>query len=114
MTKFFPYLLVLSLVLLGCQREPAEHQQAAVLEEVNGSEEPDSSRPTLSLTFDDGMTTDILDYPFEEWNAMILDALAAEDLQAIFFVTGANKRNKKGHYLLQAWSDAGHHIANGG
>ncbi len=104
MNKLTAYLLLL--LLAGCQPEPAALAAPAP--------PPPESRPILALTFDDGSTTDLLDYPFTDWNAMILDALTAEDLQATFFVTGANKRDDKGRYLLQSWSEAGHQIANPG
>ena len=65
MKKLTPYLL--PLLLVSCQSDPEPTAPAAPA--------PPESRPTLALTFDDGSTTDILDYPFEDWNAMILDAL---------------------------------------
>jgi peptidoglycan/xylan/chitin deacetylase (PgdA/CDA1 family) len=71
-----------------------------------------ANKPTVSFTFDDGITRDIENYKFEDWNQMILDALATENLKAVFFVTGSNKKNQKGKYLLNSWSSAGHQIAN--
>lgn len=69
-------------------------------------------QPTISLTFDDGITHDRSGYKFEDWNQMILDALAKHDLQAAFFVTGFNKLDQKGKYLLRSWDNAGHLIGN--
>ena len=43
---------------------------------------------------------------------MILSHLENENLNAVFFVTGRNKSNSKGQYLLKSWDDNGHHIAN--
>mgnify|MGYP000615535807 CR=1 FL=1 len=69
-------------------------------------------RPKVSFTFDDGITTDILHYPFEDWNEMILASLRKEELTAAFFVTGRNKQDAKGRFLLDTWSKEGHLIAN--
>lgn len=69
-------------------------------------------KPKVSFSFDDGVTNDILHYAFEDWNRMILDALDADSIQAIFFVTGSNKTDEKGRYLLQSWNDRGHRIGN--
>ena len=81
------------------------------------SHEPDQqtlpiSKPQVSFTFDDGITNDILHYRFEDWNKMILDALDKEQVKAIFFVTGSNKLDEKGQYLLSSWNDRGHRIGN--
>jgi len=69
-------------------------------------------RPTVSFTFDDGITHDLAELPFEDWNNMILNSLNQEGVKAAFFVTGSNKKNEKGDYLLQSWSEKGHLIAN--
>ncbi|MBL7828715.1 MAG: polysaccharide deacetylase family protein [Saprospiraceae bacterium] len=68
--------------------------------------------PKISFTFDDGITNDILSFPFETWNQKILDALQQEHIRAVFFVTGSNKMDKKGRFLLQSWANDGHRIAN--
>ena len=72
----------------------------------------EGSRPKVSLTFDDGITRDIGPYKFEDWNGMILSALAEEGLKSVFFVTGSNKLDEKGKFLLNSWSNDGHLIAN--
>ncbi len=69
-------------------------------------------QPTLCLTFDDGITRDLLDYRFREWNEMILQALDSADLKAAFFVMGSNKLDPKGKFLLSSWDKRGHMIAN--
>lgn len=69
-------------------------------------------RPTISFTFDDGSTNDILDYKFEDWNASILNTLKEADLKAIFFISGFNKLDEKGQYLLSEWDKENHKIAN--
>ncbi len=69
-------------------------------------------RPKISFTFDDGITTDMPGYPFEVWNAMLLQNLEKEGVKAIFFVTGSNKTDEKGRFLLNSWNDAGHSIGN--
>lgn len=71
-----------------------------------------SSQLFISFTFDDGSTNDMLGYPFEQWNKMILDNLDNAGVKAVFFVTGNNKSDKKGQYLLKSWNDKGHRIAN--
>lgn len=69
-------------------------------------------QPTISFTFDNGITNDRSGYKFRDWNQMILNALSKHDLQAVFFVTGFNKTDQKGQYLLKSWNDAGHLIGN--
>jgi peptidoglycan/xylan/chitin deacetylase (PgdA/CDA1 family) len=76
------------------------------------SEPSTSDRPSISFTFDDGITTDMPGYPFEIWNAMLLQHLAKEQVKAVFFVTGRNKTDEKGRFLLESWNAAGHRIAN--
>ncbi|MBL0743689.1 polysaccharide deacetylase family protein [Chryseolinea lacunae] len=70
------------------------------------------SQPSISFTFDDGVTHDMPGYTFEQWNAMLLKHLRDGGVKTIFFVTGANKRNNKGKYLLTQWSNAGHRLGN--
>lgn len=94
-------LTLTGLLLWGCQ--PAE--------DSNKQQEP-KDKPKVSLTFDDGITTDILNYKFEEWNAMILSSLKKEEVKAAFFVTGRNKQDAKGRFLLESWAKDGHLIAN--
>ena len=72
----------------------------------------ESQKPKVSFTFDDGITRNIVDYKFEDWNQMILAALKKENIKSVFFVTGANKRDKKGKFLLNSWDQEGHKIAN--
>ena len=69
-------------------------------------------KPTVSFTFDDGITKDIATYKFEDWNSMILQSLKEANLKAVFFVTGFNKTDKKGKYLLTEWDQQNHKIAN--
>jgi peptidoglycan/xylan/chitin deacetylase (PgdA/CDA1 family) len=71
-----------------------------------------TQKPIVSFTFDDGNTSDLAGFKFEEWNRMLLSHLKAENLKAVFFVTGRNKLTKKGTLLLKSWNDAGHKIAN--
>ncbi|MEM6725513.1 MAG: polysaccharide deacetylase family protein [Bacteroidota bacterium] len=78
----------------------------------NVETEPTLDQPMVSFTFDDGITKDLAGYAFEDWNAMILNALDLADLKATFFVTGFNKIDEKGQYLLETWDSRGHQIAN--
>lgn len=71
-----------------------------------------TTQPTVSFTFDDGITSDIANFKFEEWNDMLLSHLEDENLKAVFFVTGKNKIDEKGQFLLKSWNDKGHKIAN--
>ena len=66
----------------------------------------------VSFTFDDGITRDLAGYKFQDWNQRILTTLKEQSIQAAFFVTGANKTDKKGEYLLNSWATEGHLIAN--
>ena len=70
------------------------------------------AQPKVSFTFDDGTTADRPGHSFEDWNKMLLDNLEDANVKAVFFVTGRNKTNKKGEFLLSSWSDKGHHIGN--
>ncbi len=70
------------------------------------------SQPKISFTFDDGNVADRAGYAFKDWNAMILEHLERSNTKAIFFVTGHNKLEKKGKYLLSTWDEAGHKIGN--
>lgn len=73
---------------------------------------PAARKPSVSFTFDDGITTDLAGYKFEEWNAMILKSLEEADVKAVFFVTGFNKTDEKGRFLLRSWDEKGQTIAN--
>lgn len=81
---------------------------------VQKQEVPDkaNTRPKISFTFDDGITSDMPGYDFKTWNALILQHLEKEQVKAVFFVTGSNKTDEKGRFLLQSWNDAGHRIGN--
>ena len=70
------------------------------------------AQPTVSFTFDDGITDDMPGYTFEQWNTMLLDHLTSAKLNAVFFVTGNNKTDDKGKFLLKSWSDRGHKLGN--
>jgi peptidoglycan-N-acetylglucosamine deacetylase len=70
------------------------------------------AQPYISFTFDDGITTDMPGYTFEQWNKMILDNLDNAGIKAVFFVTGTNKSDSKGQFLLKSWNDRGHRIGN--
>ena len=70
------------------------------------------AQPTVSFTFDDGITTDMPGYPFHTWNKMILNHLERAELKAIFFVAGKNKSDDEGKFLLKTWADNGHRLAN--
>lgn len=74
--------------------------------------QPVGERPTISFTFDDGSTSDMPGYPFKTWNAMLLQNLEREHLKAVFFVTGNNKTDENGRFLLESWNTAGHRIGN--
>ena len=70
------------------------------------------SQPTLSFTFDDGVTEDMPGYSFKEWNDMLLGHMEKAGIKSVFFVTGWNKLDEKGQFLLKSWNDNGHKIAN--
>jgi peptidoglycan/xylan/chitin deacetylase (PgdA/CDA1 family) len=71
-----------------------------------------NAQPAISFTFDDGITTDMPGYSFEQWNEMLLEHLDKAGIKSVFFVTGANKTDEKGKFLLKSWNDKGHRIAN--
>ncbi|MCG8701662.1 MAG: polysaccharide deacetylase family protein [Bacteroidales bacterium] len=70
------------------------------------------AQPTISFTFDDGVTRNHGGYKFEDWNSMLLNNLDEAKIKAVFFVTTNNKSSSKGQYLLQEWDSRGHKIAN--
>jgi len=71
-----------------------------------------SAQPKVSFTFDDGVTSDMPGYTFEQWNKMLLDNLDKAGVKAVFFVTGFNKTDEKGRFLLKSWDEQGHLIGN--
>lgn len=89
------------MIFYGCKSSTSEK-----------SEKKTDTKPTVSFTFDDGITSDIANFKFEEWNEMILSSLRNENLKAVFFVIGQNKLDKKGQFLLKSWNEEGHRIAN--
>ena len=95
-------------ILIGCKNSNSNKLEKTVTESVKIKE----TKPVVSFTFDDGITSDIADFRFEEWNKMILSHLENENLEAIFFVTGSNKLDEKGQFLLKSWNDNGHRLAN--
>jgi peptidoglycan/xylan/chitin deacetylase (PgdA/CDA1 family) len=70
------------------------------------------AQPYISFTFDDGITSDMPGYSFEQWNEMILDNLDNAGIKAVFFVKGSNKIDSKGQFLLNSWNERGQKIAN--
>ncbi|MEP0266861.1 polysaccharide deacetylase family protein [Dokdonia sp.] len=103
-----PIFLFLFILFFGCQNLASDKTEK-VLEKP---EEVVQSKPSVSFTFDDGNTSNLAGFQFEEWNNMILSHLEKENLKAIFFITGKNKSNTKGQFLLKSWDDNGHKIAN--
>ncbi len=97
-------ILYLLIILSGCKNStPNESVKIVAIK---------TAKPVVSFTFDDGITSDITDFKFEEWNEMILSNLENANLKAVFFVTGKNKQDKKGQFLIKSWNDKGHKIAN--
>lgn len=71
-----------------------------------------NAQPTISFTFDDGITNDLPGYTLEVWNEMLLDHLDEAGVKSILFSTGNNKADRKGQFLLSSWNDRGHRIGN--
>jgi peptidoglycan-N-acetylglucosamine deacetylase len=76
------------------------------------NKEKDNTKPTISLSFDDGKIIDMPNYKLENWNNLLLENLKKNHLKAILFSAGGNKTSEKGKYLLNSWNNAGHLIAN--
>ncbi len=105
MTRKLQLFIFIPILLFGCKSSTSNpREQTASTETVAG--------PMVSFTFDDGATSDIAGFKFGEWNEMILSHLENEDLKAVFFVTGKNKLDEKGQFLLKSWDDRGHSLAN--
>lgn len=112
--KYF-VLIVIGLLSISCKQTASTHNKNDSVKTVLENEEEirsDSNSPKVSFTIDDGITTDLGTYKFKDWNEMILGTLEEAELTATFFVTGSNKLDIKGKYLLESWSDKGHSIAN--
>jgi len=101
MKRIQPIIFLLLTILFGCKNS-SSHKSEKIIE----------TKPVVSFTFDDGITSDIVGFRFEEWNKMILSHLEKENLKAVFFVTGSNKLDKKGQFLLKSWNNKGHRLAN--
>ena len=109
-----PKILSLYIFLLwSCQPTPNTKETKTTIptSTINKQKEM-RKKPMVSFTFDDGITRNIVGYQFEDWNNRILSTLKKEGLTSVFFVTGSNKLDKKGNYLLDSWSKEGHLIAN--
>ncbi|MEX0360896.1 MAG: polysaccharide deacetylase family protein [Allomuricauda sp.] len=99
-------LCLITILLFGCKNPNSRQTEEDALT-VQSKE-----APMVSFTFDDGITADLAGYPFKEWNQMLLSHLEREGLKATFFVTGQNKLDERGQFLLKSWNDKGHQIAN--
>ena len=108
----YEFLLVVVLLLLACNDKTNPGAENSKVKADISQKEGTLNKPKVSFTFDDGITNDIVGYKFEDWNEMILTALRKANLKSIFFVTGSNKKDSKGKYLLDTWNNAGHKIAN--
>ena len=71
-----------------------------------------NAQPTVSFTFDDGVTNDMPSYAFERWNNMLLGHLDKAGVKSVLFSMGHNKLDEKGMSLLASWNDRGHRIGN--
>lgn len=101
-------ILFLLILIFGCKNSTSKKLEKI----LDKPEKVVQSKPSVSFTFDDGNTSNIAGFQFEEWNNMILSQLEKENLKAVFFVTGKNKSNTRGQFLLKSWDDNGHTIAN--
>lgn len=108
MARILSISFILFIFLFGCKNASSKKSE----DSITKVEEVKASGPRISFTFDDGITSDLTGFKFEEWNGMILSHLENENLKAVFYITGKNKLNKKGQYLLNSWNDKGHNIAN--
>ncbi len=96
--------------MVGClQKTNSSAKKSTTVKNLPSATE---NKPKISFTFDDGITTDLGTYKFKDWNNMILNALTDAEITSTFFVTGSNKLDTKGRYLLESWSTEGHSIAN--
>ncbi|MCU0422478.1 MAG: polysaccharide deacetylase family protein [Bacteroidia bacterium] len=68
--------------------------------------------PEISITFDDGKTSDLAGYKLEDWHQRILFSLQKHNIHSIMYVAGHNKLTKNGKYVLSTWNNAGHFLAN--
>ncbi|MBA4851334.1 polysaccharide deacetylase family protein [Emticicia sp. BO119] len=73
---------------------------------------PQTEKPKIAFTFDDGRTDNMGGYQLKVWNELLLQNLRKHKLKAILFSSGANKTTPLGKYVLSSWNNAGHLIAN--
>lgn len=111
MNQIRPIFLFLLVIFFGCKDSKSTKTEQTE-KQVEKTEKIPVTKPTVSFTFDDGNTSNLAGFQFEEWNKMILSNLENENLKSVFFVTGKNKSDKKGQFLLKSWNDNGHKIAN--
>lgn len=69
-------------------------------------------KPKISFSFDDGSTQDFPGYENSNWNQLLLNKLAAENVKAVLFVKGKNLDNEEGKSIIKSWDNSGHLIAN--
>ncbi|MGL4575853.1 MAG: polysaccharide deacetylase family protein [Burkholderiaceae bacterium] len=65
----------------------------------------------IAFTFDDGLNPDITPQA-AQWNAQILDALAAGKVTAMLFPSLRHVGGEAGRALVAQWSQAGHTVGN--
>ncbi|MDJ0646618.1 MAG: polysaccharide deacetylase family protein [Flavobacteriaceae bacterium] len=105
------YLFILFILILACGKNENKTKETQIADTlIAASEMKDTLK--VSFTFDDGITHDLAGFKFKDWNQMILTALREEGIKAAFFVTGSNKIDEKGSFLLDSWATDGHMIAN--
>ena len=87
--------MIISMILISCKT----HKQ--IIE-----------KPSIAFSFDDGNQEDILNYKSADWNAMIVNQLKKEKIQAVWFCCAKGVGEEEGSLLLQKWDQAGNYIAN--
>ena len=71
-----------------------------------------STTPKVCFTFDDPHTNTLAGYSWNTRNALIINKLKANNVQAVLFVCGMRINSSAGDSLVQSWDKAGHLIAN--
>ena len=89
MKQNLPIIFFLILIFCGCKDSTSNKSETIAVNKT-------SAKPIVSFTLDDGITTDIANFKFEEWNEMLLSHHENEHLKVVFSLPVRINRIKKG------------------
>jgi len=107
MKRKIRYIFII-LLIIGCKVVTSQTKNT----ENSHGIDSEQKRPTISFTFDDGITHNQAGYKFKDWNKKLLKSLDNANIRSVFFIKTGDKLNKKGLFLIESWNERGHKIAN--